>query len=142
MSTEQQKTVIVVDRHLPMGLAVNAASIVSAMVASACPQIMGPSVRTADSELPGVVLTPLPVLAGDSGLLASLWGRAEAQGSGVDVFPFTRLAQGCRTYEEYVSRLGSALTRDLELAALGLRGPRRQVTSLTGDLPLYPAKDA
>ncbi|WP_423243490.1 DUF2000 family protein [Actinomyces wuliandei] len=55
---------------------------------------------------------------------------------------YARLAQGCRTYEEYVSRLGSALTRDLELAALGLRGPRRQVTSLTGDLPLYPAKDA
>lgn len=142
MGGDQQKTVIVVDRHLPVGLAVNAASIVSAMVASACPQIMGPSVRTADSELPGVVLTPLPVLAGDSALLASVWGRAEAEGSGVDVFPFTRLAQGCRTYEEYVSRAGGSARRDLELAAIGLRGPRRSVTSLTGDLPLYPAKNA
>ncbi|GAA4692135.1 DUF2000 domain-containing protein [Kocuria gwangalliensis] len=141
MSAEQQKTVIVVDRHLPTGLAVNAASIVAAMITTKFPALMGPPVRTADSELPGVVLAPLPVLAGDGNLLGSAWRHADQADSGVEVFPFTRLAQGCKTYDEYISKLSSTSTHDLELAAIGLCGPKKAINSLTGDLPLYPAKE-
>ncbi|ORC17374.1 hypothetical protein A7979_02935 [Rothia nasimurium] len=141
MSAEQQKTVILVDRHLPTGLAINAASIVAAMITTAFPALMGPPVRTADSELPGVVLAPLPVLAGDRNLLGLAWDRANHQNSGIDAFPFTRLAQGCKTYDEYTSKLSSAVTNDLELAAIGLCGPKKSINSLTGDLPLYPAKE-
>ena len=141
MSTTQQKTVIIVDRHLPTGLAVNAASIVATMITTAFPALMGPSVKTADSELPGVVLAPLPVLAGDGQLLASAWSHADTEYTGLSAFPFTRLAQGCKTYDEYISKLASTTTYTLELAALGLCGPKKAINSLTGDLPLYPVKE-
>ena len=141
MNTEQQKTVIVIDQYLPTGLAVNAASIVAAMIITAFPAFMGPSVKTADSELPGVVLAPLPVLAGNGNLLRSVWDRATHSDFRIATFPFTRLAQGCKTYDEYISKLSTTITHDLELSAIGLCGPRRAVNSLTGDLPLYPAQE-
>lgn len=141
MSAKQQKTVIVIDRDLPAGLAVNAASIVAAMITTSFPALMGPPVKTADSELPGVVLAPLPVLAGDGNLLESVWKCADAADSRIGVFPFTRLAQGCKTYDEYISKLRSAITYDLELAAIGLCGDRKTINSLTGDLPLYTTKE-
>ncbi|MFT3860921.1 DUF2000 domain-containing protein [Micropruina sp.] len=141
MNDARQKTVIVVDQRLPAGLAVNAASIVAAMMTTAMPDLMGPAVATADAELPGVVLAPLPVLASDGEALQSIWDRADAPGSGLIVFPFTRLAQGCKTYEEYTEKVALAATHELELAALGLAGPRKTVTSLTGDMSLYPAKE-
>ncbi|WP_139738299.1 DUF2000 domain-containing protein [Actinomyces wuliandei] len=145
MNTEHQKrghkTVIVVDRHLPTGLAVNAASIVAAMIAVKFPELMGPPAKTADSELPGVILAPLPVLAGSAKLLTSAWSHADQDDSGIDAFPFTRLAQGCKTYDEYIAKLGSTISRDLELAAIGLCGPKKAINSLTGDLPLYPVKE-
>ncbi|MGL4744218.1 MAG: DUF2000 domain-containing protein [Dermatophilaceae bacterium] len=140
MNDPRQKTVIVVDRNLPTGLAVNAASIVAAMMTTAIPDLIGPAVATADATIPGVVLAPLPVLAGDGELLQKIWSRADELEERLVVLPFTRLAQGCTTYDEYVDKVASVPTHELELAALGLAGPRKNINSLTGDMPLYPPR--
>ncbi|MFT3971494.1 MAG: DUF2000 domain-containing protein [Micropruina sp.] len=140
MSTPNQKTVILVDKHLPTGLAVNAASIVASMMTTAMPDLMGPPVATADSQLPGVVLAPLPVLASYASGLRSVWEQASNPESGLTVFPFTKLAQGCKTYQEYIEKVAASPTAELELAALGIAGPKKSVNSLTGDTPLYPAR--
>ncbi len=140
MDVQKLKAIIVVDYHLTTGLAVNASSIVACMITTTFPELMGPPVKTSDGELPGVVLSPLPVLAGDSTLLASVWSRANNIDPKVSAFPFTQLAQGCKTYKEYEFKLKSAVTHELPLAAIGLCGPFKVINSLTGDLPLYPAK--
>lgn len=50
---------------------------------------------------------------------------------------FSSLAQSCRTYEEYVERMGRTPSDDLELAGLALHGPARRVNRLVGALPLF-----
>ncbi len=140
VSTPHQKTVIIVGKNLPTGLAVNAAAIVAAMMTTAIPELMGPPVRTADGELPSVILAPLPVLAGDADLLRTLWERTCDPESGLTAFPFTKLAQSCKTYQDYTDKVASSPTRELELAALGIAGPKKAINSLTGDTPLYPPR--
>lgn len=140
MSAEHRKTVILVDRTLPAGLAVNAASIASCMITSRFPELMGPPVKTSDAELPGVVLAPLPVLAATSDDLARVWQAVRQDGTGIEPFPFTKLAQGCRTYDEYVEKMAAAEVDQLELSALGLCGATKSVAALTGSLSLYRGK--
>lgn len=137
MSQGSQRNVVVVDRDLATGLAVNAASIATSMITHAFPELMGPAVKARHVELPGVILVPLPVLAADGATLDDLWTRCCADGSPVDAFPFTTLAQSCRTYGEYVQRMADSGPDDLRLAALGLHGPQKTVKALSGSLPLY-----
>ncbi|WP_418278004.1 DUF2000 domain-containing protein [Isoptericola jiangsuensis] len=128
---------VVVDRDLATGLAVNAASIATSMIIHAVPELMGPAVKARDAELPGVILVPLPVLGADSATLEDLWNQCRGDGSVVDPFPFSTLAQSCRTYDEYVQRMADSEIADLRLAALGLHGPHKAVKALCGSLPLY-----
>ena len=53
------------------------------------------------------------------------------------MLPFRALAQSCRSYEEYEARLRDAASSAIELVALGLAGPKKTVTRLTGNLKLY-----
>lgn len=121
MSNAPQRNVVVVDRDLATGLAVNAASIATSMIIHAVPELMGQAVKARDTELPGVILVPLPVLAADSATLADLWSRCRGDGSAVDPFPFTTLAQSCRTYlvpmESGVSVYKSVGVAALDVAA-------------------------
>lgn len=140
MSTQPYpiKTVMLVDDALPLGLAVNAASISAAMVAHAHPELMGSDVAVKDFKLPGVVLAPLPVLACRSDRLATIWATVREDDDEIRGLPFTRLAQSCKTYEEYLDRIAAVTATELVLASLALVGPRKAVTRLTGDFALFP----
>jgi hypothetical protein len=51
--------------------------------------------------------------------------------------PFSALAQSCKTYEEYGQRIASTHSDNIELVAIGLIGPKKKITRLTGNLKLY-----
>lgn len=51
--------------------------------------------------------------------------------------PFSALAQSCKTYDEYGERIASAHSENIELVAIGLIGPKKKITRLTGNLKLY-----
>ena len=49
---------------------------------------------------------------------------------------FTTLAQSCRTYEEYTSRMAETPESDLEYIGLGIFAHKKIVNKCTGSLKL------
>ncbi|WP_273416387.1 DUF2000 domain-containing protein [Pseudomonas sp.] len=99
--------------------------------------MVGPDLHSRDGiNYPGVIYAPLPILVSDNALLHSLQEKALAD-EGVHVMPFSALAQSCKTYEEYESRIAEADSPAIELVAIGLVGPKKLISKLTGNLALF-----
>ena len=130
------KSVVVVDEELPIGLAANAVSVVGISMGRALDGLVGPPLKSADGHLyPGVVLAPLPILVAPQMELRARYLRA-ADDPDMIVFPFSNLAQSCKTYDEYEEILSAAESTDIPLSAVGIVGPRKSVNKLVGSFPL------
>lgn len=122
--TSLHKCTIIVDRALPPGLAMNAASVLGVCLGRTVEGLVGPDLQSQDGVCyPGVIRVPLPVLLGEGNTLFSLFSAAQNDPH-ILVLPFSALAQSCKTWEEYERRIVSAESAETELAALGLVGPK------------------
>ena len=138
MEQEQDKCVLVIEETMPRGLAANTAAILGITLGRQGPDLVGEDVADrAGNCHPGIIRTPVPVLAGGPEVFQTLRRRlAEPEFSDVAAVDFTDLAQSCRTYGEYIEKMAAAAPEDLRYLGLALRGPRHQVDRLTGSLPL------
>lgn len=128
---------ILIDQQLPAGLAMNAASIIGISFGKLPGNLVGPNQQSQDGvNYPGVIYAPLPVLLADGNYLREL---QQISGADSEIFtmPFSALAQSCKTYEEYGERIADAHSDQIELVAIGLIGPKKKITRLTGNLKLY-----
>ena len=130
------KCAIVVSDGLPPGLAANAASVLSLTMGHRVEGLVGPDVKDADGVLhPGVIRIPLPILVAPGERIGTIVQAAAGQ-DGMFFVGFSSLAQGCRTYDEYVDKMAATSTADLAGVGVGLCGPRKRVDRLVGALPL------
>ncbi|WP_277976221.1 DUF2000 domain-containing protein [Pantoea endophytica] len=128
---------IVIDQQLPAGLAMNAASVIGISFGKLIGNLVGPDQQSQDGvNYPGVIYAPLTVLLADGNYLREL---QQISGADNEIFsmPFSALAQSCKTYEEYGERIADAHSDQIELVAIGLIGPKKKITRLTGNLKLY-----
>ncbi|MGW4094808.1 DUF2000 domain-containing protein [Nocardia sp. NPDC004750] len=135
-SQPEFKCAIVISDELPTGLAVNAASVLSLTMGHRIEGLVGADVKDADGVIhPGVIYTPLPILVAPPDRVGAIVQTAATRD---DLFfvSFSSLAQGCKTYEEYIDKMESTPTADLASVGVGLYGPRKQITKLVGSLPL------
>jgi hypothetical protein len=131
------KCTIVIDKDLPSGLAMNASSVIGISFGKCIDNIVGPNMKSKDDvNYPGVIYSPLPVLLGSGSYLLDLQSIAE-KNEDIFVMPFSSLAQSCRTYDEYDKKLSAEESQHIELAGIGLVGPKKIITKLTGNLPLF-----
>lgn len=136
MSDTPKKCAIVVAEHLPNGLAVNAASVLSVTLGANVDDLVGNDVKDADGVThPGVIYTPLPVLTHSADGVSQILTTASAD---EELFfaTFSALAQSCKTYDEYIERMSAVPTSDVEVVGIALFGPKRKVNKLVGSLPL------
>lgn len=130
------KSVVLVDEELPIGLASNAVSVVGVSMGRAVGGLVGPPLDSLDGHsYPGVVLSPLPILVAPQTELRMRYVRA-ASDPDITVFPFSSLAQSCKTYDEYEAILSAANSGDIPLSALGIVGPKKAVNKMVGSFPL------
>lgn len=85
---------------------------------------------------PGVIYAPLPILLASNENLQALQGKALADDE-IHSMPFSALAQSCKTYLEYEVRISEADSSSIELVAIGLVGPQKKISKLTGNLSLF-----
>ena len=131
------KSVIVVNQELPVGLAMNAVSVISVSFGKLITELVGPDLKSQDNiNYPGVVYSPLPILISKNEVLHDIQ-KAMSDEEDCVVIPFSKLAQSCKTYSEYEERLSNTKAEDIFLAGIGLIGPMKKVKKLTGNLPLY-----
>lgn len=130
------KCIVVIDESLPLGLQVNAASVITMTLGDRVDGLVGPDVKDADGVLhPGVIIIPVPILCAGSARVVSVWKAAGERDAVVRV-GFTSLAQSCRNYTEYTERMSATSTGQLSFAGVGLFGPKRDINRLAGSLPL------
>ena len=133
----QQRCTIVVDNQLGPGLAINAASVIGISFGRLVENLVGPDMHSAAGvNYPGVIYAPLPVLKAEGSYVQELLQVAQ-QDDEILMIPFSALAQSCKTYDEYGERISSVSSPQIELVAIGLIGPKKKITRLTGNLPLY-----
>ena len=56
--------------------------------------------------------------------------------SDLTVVDFSDLAQSCKTYDEFIGKMGGASEADLTYLGLAICGPKKKVNKLTGRMAL------
>ncbi|MGK7246386.1 DUF2000 domain-containing protein [Buttiauxella agrestis] len=133
----QHRSTIIIDKDLSPGLAINAASVIGMSFGHTVENLVGPDMQSADAvNYPGVIYAPLPILLAPGAYIQELLNIAEADEE-IYTMPFSALAQSCKTYDEYGERIAAVSSNNIELVAIGLIGPKKKITRLTGNLGLY-----
>ena len=138
MDWKEETCVIVLDGSLPLGVLANAAAILGITLGKKLPEAVGEDVADGSGRVhPGIIAFPVPVLRGTQESLQEMRERLY-QPEFQDLFTadFSELAQGCKTYEEYVETMGQAPGSGLRYLGVAVCGRRKKVKHLTGRMPL------
>ncbi len=126
-----EKCVIVVDEALPLGLIANTAAILGITLGARLPGVVGADVRDGDGNgHMGIIELPVPILKASSDTLNSI--RLSLYGG--EYADFTDIAQSCKTYDEFIDKIGTA--EELRYFGIAICGAKKKVNRLTGSLPL------
>jgi hypothetical protein len=129
------RTVIVIDRDLPKGLAANAAAVLAHGFGSRLPGFVGADFDdAAGSRHAGLIPTGVPVLAAARNDLPAL--RAAALECGLVVVDFPAVGQQTTDYETFRAAVAGTEPADLTYLAVLVSGPSKTVRRLTGSLGL------
>ena len=131
------KWVVIVDRSLSPGQAVNAAVCVSAATSPEVPGLLGPGgPDAADQWHAGLPWAGCSILAAASAQLAAV--RQQAIDRHLLAADMPAAAQATRVYDDYLAEVAKTRPDDLALLAISLIGPRNQVAKLVRHLELLP----
>lgn len=132
----ETKCVLVLDAELPVGLAVNAAAVLSVSLGQSVPDMVGPDVTDASGyRHAGLVNVPIPILKATKEQIRAIRAQAEHINE-LSVVDLTEDAQSARTYEAYTKSLGGRSEEALTYRGIALYGGKQSVNKLTGSLPL------
>ena len=129
---------MIIDENLPLGLIANTAAILGITLGKEMPQVVGTTVcdQSGNQHL-GIIKFPVPILKGTPEAMkqirAKLYQPEYEELSAVD---FSDLAQGCKTYEEFIGKMAQTQGNDLQYLGIAICGPKKKVNKLTGSMPL------
>ena len=138
MNIENEKCVIVVDENLPLGIIANTAAILGITMGMKMPDVVGNDVLDLEGNAHmGIIQFPVPILKGNTEILKKLRTRLfEPQFSELTVVDFSDLAQGCKTYNEFIGKMANTSESRLNYIGIAVCGNKKQINKLTGSMPL------
>lgn len=138
MDLQNEKCIMVIDEHLPLGIIANTAAIMGITLGKKMPEVVGADVsdKTGNAHL-GIIEFPVPILKGNSESIREIREKLyESEFAELTVVDFSDLAQSCKTYEEFIVRMKNASETDLTYFGVAICGAKKKVNKLTGSLPL------
>lgn len=138
MDLQNEKCVMVIDGQLPLGLIANTAAIMGITLGKKMPEVVGVDVtdKTGNEHL-GIIEFPVPILKGNSESIREIREKLyESEFAELTVVDFSDLAQSCKTYEEFITKMQDASETDLTYWGVAICGAKKKVNKLTGSLPL------
>lgn len=138
MDLHNEKCVMVIDEHLPLGIIANTAAIMGITLGKKMPEVVGADVtdKTGKEHL-GIIEFPVPILKGNAESIKTIRERLyEPDFSDLTVVDFSDLAQGCKTYDEFTEKMKEVSEIDLNYFGIAICGPKKKVNKLTGSMPL------
>ena len=129
---------MIVDSAMPPGLIANTTAILGITLGKLLPEVVGEAVRDQNNNThEGIIGFPVPILQeGPERLRAIRTALYQPEFQDITSVDFTDLAQGCRSYDEFIGKMERCPESSLQYLALALCGPRKKVNRLTGNLPL------
>lgn len=138
MDLQNEKCVMVIDEHLPLGIIANTAAIMGITLGKEMPEVVGANVfdKSGNSHL-GIIEFPVPILKGNADVIKSIREKLyEPDFTDLTVVDFSDLAQGCKTYDEFIGKMKNISEVDLNYFGVAICGAKKKVNKLTGNLPL------
>ena len=138
MDLHNEKCVMVIDEHLPLGIIANTAAIMGITLGKKMPEVVGADVtnKTGKEHL-GIIEFPVPILKDNAESIKTIRERLyEPDFSDLTVVDFSDLAQGCKTYEEFIEKMKEVSEIDLNYFGIAICGSKKKVNKLTGSMPL------
>lgn len=138
MDLQNEKCVMVIDENLPLGMIANTAAIMGITMGKKMPEVVGKDVldRSGNQHL-GIIEFPVPILKGSAEVIKSIREKLyESEFSDLTVVDFSDLAQGCKTYGEFIEKMGMVLETELNYFGIAICGAKKKVNKLTGSMPL------
>ena len=138
MSNKAEKCVMVIDSELPAGVIANASAILGMTLGKRFPEQVGNDVTDASEKTHlGIITVPVPILKGSREMLKELRENLDkTEFNDLTVVDFSDVAQGCITYDEYISKAAEIPEKDHVYLGLAICGDRKKVNKLTGSMPL------
>lgn len=138
MDSNKEKCVMVISDALPRGLAANTAAILGITLGRTLPEVVGTDVTDQSGRRhPGIIQFPIPILKGTPESIKQLRQKLfRPEYQGLTSADFSDLAQSCKTYDEFITRMGSVPEADLCYLGIVICGEAKKVNQLTGNLPL------
>lgn len=138
MDLQNEKCVMVIDENLPLGIIANTAAIMGITLGKKMPGVVGSDVvdKTGNEHL-GIIEFPVPILKGNMDSIKAIREKLyEPDFSDLTVVDFSDLAQSCKTYDEFIGKMGTAAETDLNYFGIAICGAKKKVNKLTGNIPL------
>ncbi len=135
-NSNREKFVIVIDQDLSTGLMANAAAVLSMTIGRLVKDAIGPDLPDQSGEVHlGITSLPINVLRADEGKIKQIRDEA-AQVDNLLLVDFSNVAQTCKNYNEYQTKLLNTRVEDLRYLGIALFGDSTRVARLTGNLGL------
>lgn len=138
MDLQNEKCVMVIDENLPLGIIANTAAIMGITLGKETPEVVGADVydKTENKHL-GIIEFPVPILKGNADSIKAIREKLyEPEFSDLTVVDFSDLAQGCKTYDEFIEKMREASEDSLNYFGVAICGSKKKVNKLTGSMPL------
>lgn len=138
MDLQNEKCVMVIDENLPLGLIANTAAIMGITLGKQMPEVVGADVADqSGNEHLGIIEFPVPILRGSAESIKAIRGKLyQPEFVDLTVVDFSDLAQGCKTYDDFIEKMGNADESSLQYFGVGICGAKKKVNKLTGNMPL------
>lgn len=138
MDLQNEKCVMVIDESLPLGIIANTAAIMGITLGKEMPEVVGANVTDqSGSEHLGIIEFPVPILKGTPEIIREIREKLyQPDYQDLTAVDFSDLAQGCKTYDEFIEKMGNISENALHYFGLAICGPKKKVNKLTGSIPL------
>ncbi len=138
MDWQNEKCVMVIDETLPLGIIANTAAIMGITLGKKMPEVVGADVTDQSGNVhPGVIEFPVPVLRGSPEMIKRIREKLyQPDFQDLTAVDFSELAQGCKTYDEFVEKMSRVPESGLQYFGVAICGPKKKVNKLTGSMPL------
>jgi len=138
MDWKNEKCVMVIDGNLPLGLIANTAAVMGVTLGRQLPEAVGADVLDRDGNPHlGIIGFPIPILKGTPEAMKALREKLyQPEFQDLTAVDFSGLAQGCKTYGEFIEKIGQAPEDTLQYFGVAICGEKKKVNRLTGSMPL------
>lgn len=138
MDLQYEKCAMIIDERLPLGIIANTAAIMGITLGKQMPEIVGANVydKTGNEHL-GIIEFPVPILKGNVDIIKTIREKLyEPEFADLTVVDFSDLAQGCKTYDEFIEKMQTVSETDLNYFGIAICGSKKKINKLTGSMPL------